>query len=473
MNAIQSRRLLCGAVSMLLAGGACAGAFTTADTSGFFASPDNVSHPTGYNVSTGNLTSPTLNVCVVPGSPNAAAIDVSVANIVDTMNNLVPVPLNMKTGSNFTVDIDFESVALHELGHCIGLAHPNAASEAPSGTGDQRESTRAAPGLNGMLDYNPGGDGIHGSNDDLRGDDVNLHYFVPGDNDPFAVLGAVDSTNYSRDVADLPMGDTFPANADRQVAVLGRYGAATDDCAGQFFEPDSLCAEAVMQQGSPNEEFQRALAPDDVATLLYARSGIDRIAGTGDDYTPTLVYRGITSTNCDINVSFNDAETGFAVCAFGLSSAPPNLNDLQDALGYTSADMFFNTGSNWQFSSVRIPDPEPDTALVAPDTDTMIAASVLANDVNQEGSGDLRVTPASFGGPLHGTVAINADGTFTYTNTNATQTEDFFVYEVCLTDTTPGVDVTDACAYQVVSLTIDPEASELIHRSGFEAGEGP
>ena len=438
-----------------------AGAFSFTEDPVFEAQadPDNVVHPIGYNVSTGTPSAFSVNVCIVPGSPNASSIATSVQNIVDRFNLLVPVVENIRQSPSFSSLYDFESVTLHEVGHCLGLNHPNAASEAPSGTGDERESTKANFGGNSTLNYGAGGDGIYGSHDDIRGDDVNLHYFEPDVNNPFKVLRSVDSTNYTRAVAGLPAGDLFPANAEKEVAATARYGASPNDCG--FFTANQRCAEAVMQQGTPNAELQNALGPDDVATLLYARSGVDRLAGTGDDYAATLVYQGISNSNCDINISFNDAETGFAVCKTSTSSGPATFNGSADAVALTQANVFLDPDAvSWDFSSVRIPLPGSDVVTVTAGASTGTAPSVLTNDTNQAGSGTLAATPRSFGGPEHGTVSINTNGTFNYTNTNASATSDFFVYEVCVSATT-------ACAHQIVQITIDD--GELLFMNGFEA----
>ncbi|MEM9302591.1 MAG: Ig-like domain-containing protein [Pseudomonadota bacterium] len=458
---ITGNRLLLAIAAATVPSLAAGGGFTSADFPLFGPiEPNNVSHPMGYNVQSGNPANLTVNVCIVPGSTDAAALRVPIENVVDTFNNMVPVPVNIRTASSFSTAFDFESVALHEVGHCLGLNHPNAAGESP-GTTEQRESTKAIPGSNGVLNYNTGADGLFGSPDDLRGDDVNIHYFEPGVNNPFRIMREVDATNYSIELADLPNGDSYAANAEREVGASARFNVAPDDCAGGFFAANQRCAEAVMQQGTSNAEIQRALGPDDVATLLYARSGVDRIAGTGDDYTPTLVYRGITASNCDINVSLNSAETGFGVCRTSFNSASANFNDAADAIAFIRSDAFFSETTNWEFSTVRIPMPAADGATVAPGETTVVSASVLANDVNQEGSGSLEVTTMSLGGPFAGTVDIESNGTFSYTNTDAGATSDLFVYEVCVAGTV-------ACAHQIVELTIDADVLDLVFRDGFE-----
>ncbi|MDX1570397.1 MAG: hypothetical protein R3200_07920, partial [Xanthomonadales bacterium] len=260
--------------------------------------PDLIAHPSGYDGSGGSLT---VKVCIVPGSSQSLVIPVQ--NVVDRFNQFVPTVGNLRTGSDNELDsgqFDFESVVFHELGHCIGLAHPNLANE--SGLDNSlRDYTKTDQGVNGSFDLDAGGDGVQGSPDDNRGDDTNYHWFHVGVNDPFSLPATVDGTNYSNDPAMLPTGDSFVANGDRDVASL-------------FGLPPT---EAVMQQGQFNDELQRALTADDVATLMLARSGLDRTSGTGDDYSVTLEYGGISDADsCDITVELSD-QTSFAVCSVG------------------------------------------------------------------------------------------------------------------------------------------------------------
>jgi len=210
-------------------------------------------------------------------------------------------------------------------------------------SGNDMNYTKSTDGANNVFDIDAGTDTVIGSADDVRGDDVNMNYFKTADNNPFTLAGTIDSTTYSRDLADLPGGDNYSANADRAVGVLLGYA-------------DS---EGVMQQGTFADEAQRDLAADDVAGIRYAMSGLDETVGGGDDYTINLTYAGLDA-GADIVLDFDNAQTGFAVCqTAGLFINPTHVR-------VTSAPLYFNTGYDWFFNDVSNSPtvPEPSTLVL-------------------------------------------------------------------------------------------------------------
>ncbi|AFY70165.1 peptidase M10A and M12B matrixin and adamalysin [Thalassoporum mexicanum PCC 7367] len=290
---------------------------------------DRVTHVIGY---TGVAAALTISVGIDPTSMFAAQMVTPVQNVIATMNGLVPTTGNLTTANVPFAQFDFESVLLHEMGHSMGLDHINLASESGLVGGD-REYTATTDGANDAFDLDDGADNVIGSADDMRGDDVNLNYFRIADNNPFATnLGVVDSTTYSRDIANLPVGDNFSANADRAVGGLLGFGST----------------EGVMQQGTFNGEAQRTLGADDVAGFLYARAGLDSIAGTADDYTWNLTFAGLDAT-ADIVIDFDNAQTGFAVSQSGGS-----FLSADDAV-ITSNSIFFNSTAPWFFNPTPVP----------------------------------------------------------------------------------------------------------------------
>lgn len=315
---------IAAALGMAMPGMALAGAFIFANGN----NPNVIAHPTPYTGSGGDIT---VRVCIDPNSESIADMQVSVANTVAVWNQRQATSPNLFLGPNNDIpggQVDFESTLLHEVGHCLGLAHPNEATE--SGLqGEDRNYTKTNPGPNGTRDLDPGADGIRGSADDVRGDDINLHWFNLGLNNPFIASPPFDVSNYSVELADLPPGDSFAANADRTVgAALGF--------------PDS---EAVMQQGAFFDEDQRQLAVDDVATLGLGMSGLDRSAGTADDYRPILVFDGVQS-GCDITVTVTG--TSFAFC----SVSGQNIGGDPDHVRITNASVTLGsaTGIDWFFN---------------------------------------------------------------------------------------------------------------------------
>jgi hypothetical protein len=287
-----------------------------------------ITHPNTYFGTGGNIT---VQVCIDPASPNALGMEIPVQNNINTFNQLQATTRNLSLGGANNLasnEIDFESVALHEIGHCLGMAHVNAASESGQ-TGSNQNYTKATDGANNTFDLNPGVDGVIGSSDDILGDDDNLHWFRISNNNPFTIDNPVDASTYSRDLVNLPAGNNFAANADRTVATL-------------LGVPNT---EAVMQQGSFFDEAQRELAHDDIATLMLAESGLDETSSTTDDYTITLEYAGISTTNCDISLSFTST-TGLAFCSTGgvfFSGNPPTHAKI------TTANIEFGQGFNWFF----------------------------------------------------------------------------------------------------------------------------
>jgi len=286
-----------------------------------------VAHPITY-FGTGGVIR--VGVCIDPASPIAADAEISVRNIITTFNAFQPQNGNVLLGASNDIpagQVDFESTALHELGHCIGLAHPNTASESGLG-GANTNYTRTTRGADNTYDLDAGADGVRGSSDDLRGDDLNLHWFEIGVNNPFTQPATVEGSTYSRDLVNLPAGHTFAANADRALSTLMGLPLT----------------EAVMQQGAFTDEDQRALAFDDVTTLRFGMSGIDEIAGNADDYTIELFYAGMT-TACDVLI--RTTQTAFASCSTGATTL------VGDHIRITSATITLGgTNVNWYFNDM-------------------------------------------------------------------------------------------------------------------------
>ncbi len=298
---------------------------------------DMVTHPIGYTGAGGELT---ITVGIDPTSANAADMVIPTRNVIYTWNHLTPTTGNLNPSAIPSTSYDFESVLLHEMGHALGLTHPNLATESGLSGSDQNY-TKTTKGSNGSYDLGAGADGWIGSADDLRGDDVNLNWFPTANNDPFTIAGTVDSTTYSRDIADLPGGNNFSTNPDRTVAEHV-YGL--------------LNTEGVMQQGTYNGETQRTLGHDDVAGIKYAMSGWDEQAGTADDYTIQLTYAGLDAT-ADIVLDFDDTKTSFATT---YTSASINTTT-QHATISSGVQTYFATtpvtGYTWYYNTVLIPEP--------------------------------------------------------------------------------------------------------------------
>ena len=398
---------------------------------------DVVTHPNTY---TGTEDVVTVRVCIDPNSPNAIDMEYSVQNNIDVYNQLTPTLANVKQGTSNNIPsnaIDFESVALHEIGHCLGMAHINAASESGL-TGNNLNYTKATDGANNVFDINAGADGVIGSSDDIRGDDQNLVWFRKANNDPFTIDTVIDSTTYSRNLADLPAGHNFAANADRAVANMLNYPKT----------------EAVMQQGTFYNEAQRSLGHDDVATLRYAASGIDERESGGpgnryarDNYSIVLEYGGISSSNCDVSMSITDTP-GLAFCA--VTGAGLKGNNVR----IDTASIEFGDGFNWFFNA---PNTAPvlnninDVSLLDGDS---VAINIVASDVDEN-----ILTIDASGLPAFASFIDNGDGTATI-NVNSSLGENS-ITPVSITVTDNGDPVLSANQVFNIEVLLDTDKDGL------------
>jgi hypothetical protein len=404
--------------SMTLSPAVWAGAFTFAGEAN---GVDVITHPKDYLGSGGVLN---VGVCIDPASDFKNELVIPVKNNISVWNELQPLASNVKTGA--VSGLDVESVLLHEMGHCIGLAHVNAASESGLGENDY---TKATDGANNVFDVDPGPDGVPGTYDDLRGDDENMHWFNPNNN-PFQlpIHTPVDTSEYRRDASELPTGDNFAQNASREMAAdLG-------------LQP----AEAVMQQLTYYNETQRELISDGASTVMLAGSGLDETAGTSDDYQVVLTYEGITTgSNCDITVIIED-NGSFAYCSTGgafVGSGHVRITSASIHLG-SPYDWHFNTelrdgGSN------QPPVAAADASTV--DEDGLVDINVLGNDSDPD---DDPLDVSSVGNPPHGSASINGNNTVRYTPDANYNGADSFSYT--LSDGNGGTDTGN------VNVTVNP-----------------
>ena len=234
-------------------------------------------HPVGYT-SAGIGGEIEIPICITPG--DAPQLRPSVVEAIEIWNGLVSTTGNCKSCAsaddpNPAGDTFMTTTVLHELGHCaMGLDHTNF-EDAVNGLNNFTVGTD-------VTSYDDGADNIRGSSDDIASPPptppppsalIN-HWFRKADNDPVIIDDAVmDLETYSIIRADLPVGSTWPASANRYVADL--LGAGDD-------------TQSVMHGVAANNLRYTGLAADDVNTVRHAMSGLDRVAGTSDDYTIRL-----------------------------------------------------------------------------------------------------------------------------------------------------------------------------------------
>jgi hypothetical protein len=105
----------------------------------------------------------------------------------------------------------------------------------------------------------------------------NISWFRKTDDDPFVIDSAViDKNTFTRATGMLPTGHNFPTSANKQVA------AATSVLLTN--------TQSVMYARGERGRVYEGLNADDVNMVKYELTGVDRTAGTADDYTLLLEY---------------------------------------------------------------------------------------------------------------------------------------------------------------------------------------
>lgn len=427
---------------------------TSAGTFVDFANGQNrVVHGGSYNGTGGEIQ---VSVCLDPGAlPLSGDPTQAIRNVAAAFNQLTPTIGNIANHPDGGAD--FESVLLHEIGHCIGMDHMALGPSETNSTAALNYYANVFRGANGVFNVDAGADGVRGSRDDIRGDDVNRNWFRKNTNNPFEIPPAtVDRNTYSTSLLDLPGGHNFVENSTSfgpcnggQPNTSGLRGIAPTQ--NTMFPV--LCTNNVI----------RRLAPDDVATLRIARAGRDGIQGTADDYTLRLNYIG-QSSNCNIKIRFTNT-AGFAFCQTQASGAP------NGDFAVTSATTEFQNTVNWFYNQV----PGGGTTNVGP---TVSASTPANNSTTPLGGGNVgavvngSITFGVTGGSGTGTTSLTCtvgSGTAIITS-NATQ-----VIAVGGTANAVGVrfTLTNAAQTGVINCTATPQAGQAANFSyTFTASAG-
>ncbi|BAV04820.1 thrombospondin type 3 repeat family [Filimonas lacunae] len=195
-----------------------------------------------------------------------------------------------------------------------------------------------------------------------------------------------------------------PVN-DKPSAVTDRYTVNEDAVL-------TVAAPGVLFNDSDPDNAQNTLTASLVRNPLHGTATIN--ANGSFTYTPNADYNGIDTIAYRVCDPDNSCDTGLVIISVtSVNDVPVAVNDsynnLQEDATYT----------------------------------VTAANGVLANDTDKDGD----VLNASVvTGPLHGSLTLNADGSFTYTPVADYNGLDSFIYKAC--------DVSGACAQGTVTFTI-------------------
>ncbi len=272
-----------------------------------FVPPFAIVHPFGY---TGAETALQVRICLEGAD---AAFGPTLERAIAMWEALQPATPNCEGCGTWEDPIHIDgtawahSVLLHELGHCaLGLDHVERFWDDDwDGDFEETNFTRSAEAAYKEDALDDGADNIRGSGDDFHQafgglPAESVSWFRQADNDPFIVDATViDIGTFSRSISNLPPPDTWGASGNLNVALPQGY----------------VDSQVVMFGLYQRQQFYMNLLADDANMLKMARTGVDLMAGTADDYSVDLLYVGDCSNAHDLKVSVDPVPSGaFGFC---------------------------------------------------------------------------------------------------------------------------------------------------------------
>jgi VCBS repeat-containing protein len=194
---------------------------------------------------------------------------------------------------------------------------------------------------------------------------------------------------------DLAVGDMSPGEI---LVLLGSAG-------GSFSGPTTVTVDSGVSSVAVGD-FNRDADPDlAVANFNFGRVSVLLGAAGGSFSGPTNFAAGAGSPSVAVGDFNGDGKPDVAVASYNSDNVSVRLNTTVTNRAPTAADDAYSTAE--------------DTAL------TVAAPGVLANDSDPDGN---TLTAAVVSGPSHGTLTLNASGSFVYTPATNYQGTDSFTY---------------------------------------------
>src|SRR5207253_840117 len=159
----------------------------------------------------------------------------------------------------------------------------------------------------------------------------------------------------------------------------------------------------------------------------------------------TLNADGTFSYSHDGSETSSDSFT-YKTCDNGTTNGSPDRSE-ERRVGKESTVTPVNDAQETNNDSATV--AEGGTVTVLDST----AASVLANDTDAEGN---TLTATKLSDPAHGSVTLNADGTFSYSHDGSETASDSFTYKACDNGTTNGSPDGKCSGTATVSITVTP-----------------